>query len=383
MEWLRGLGVSISEPRPFMAYGRGRTVDPAAMTATLGNQVARRGGTIHLRTALVELLTDEGGAVVGARVGGTNGLCPIAARAVILATGGFQGNPDLLSRYGIPNGGSLYLRSNPWSTGDGLRAADAVGAALTPWLDSFYGHALPAPPARFGPDDFFALAQRYGPVAVALNLAGERFVDESAGTGEETLNWAVARQPGATAAYIVDAATARRAYYGFVPEVAIDRAEASGGPVVRAETLDDLCTALARWGIPAGTARRTLEGYNRALLGHPDADLHPPRKGNRYPLAEPPYTAVLVRAAITFTGGGIAVDPHMRVLRRATSSSLLPTAQAAAGELVRHAIPGLYAAGADIGGINTYGYLGGLAAALVTGRRAGRQAAAWAGAAAG
>ncbi|MDF2463361.1 MAG: Fumarate reductase/succinate dehydrogenase flavoprotein-like protein, partial [Ramlibacter sp.] len=150
-------------------------------------------------------------------------------------TGGFQGNAELLGRYVSPHAQHMYLRANPWSTGDGLLAALDAGAATTPALDTFYGHAMTAPPARFGADRFQEMSHKYGPMAVAINLDGRRFADESAGTGEETLNIAVARQQNATAAYVFDAATADRPYEaGPLARVIVERARQAGGHVVQA-----------------------------------------------------------------------------------------------------------------------------------------------------
>ena len=91
---------------------------------------------------------------------------------------------------------------------------------------------MTAPPARFGADRFQEMSHKYGPMAVAINLEGQRFADESAGTGEETLNIAISRQPGATAAFVFDAATAER--IGVVQSV------------VAREVLDETALATAR-----------------------------------------------------------------------------------------------------------------------------------------
>jgi succinate dehydrogenase/fumarate reductase flavoprotein subunit len=74
-------------------------------------------------------------------------------------------------------------------------------------------------------------------------------------------------------------------------------------------------------------------------------------------LVEPPFTAVRVYAGVTHTIGGLRVDEHARVLGEDGG-----------------AIAGLYAAGADAGGIFTGGYGSGLAAALVYGRIAAETA---------
>jgi succinate dehydrogenase/fumarate reductase flavoprotein subunit len=375
LRWLEGYGVRLSEDRSFMWYGRGRVVDPAALSAGLVERLEALGGTFLPGTALDSLVVEDGQAA-GLRGRDARGEVEILSRAVVLATGGFQGNPELLARYVTPYAASMHLRSNPWSTGDGFLAATQIGAAVTPGLHHFYGHALAAPPTRFTAREFLEVTQRYGPLAVAVNRAGLRFVDESAGTGEECLNEAVGRQTDATAAYVVDAKTAEiSSHGGAIARATIARVRDRGGPVLESGSLEELCAGLTVWGINGGRALKTLRGFNAALQEDGAGSLSPPRSGNRYPLLQPPFSAVLVRAGITFTCGGLEVDTEMRVLRRSRSSSTLPLAIAESSELFAEAIPNLYAAGCDVGYVSNRGYMGGLSTALVTGRVAGASAA--------
>jgi succinate dehydrogenase/fumarate reductase flavoprotein subunit len=119
---------------------------------------------------------------------------------------------------------------------------------------------------------------------------------------------------------------------------------------------------------------RTLREFNAAIAAGEGAMLQPPRRGEPHAVARPPFTAALVRSAITFTCGGLAVDLDMRVLRRSASVSMLPLMRAPAEELQVTPIAGLLAAGCDVGGVSGAAYMGGLAQALVTGRVAGAQA---------
>jgi succinate dehydrogenase/fumarate reductase flavoprotein subunit len=319
----------------------------------------------------------EDGVVRGVRVSSSGGTADIEAGAVVLATGGFQGNPELLARYVTPHVDKVYLRSNPWSTGDGFLAATGIGAAVTPAMATFYGHSLPAPPVSFGPKEFMEMTQRYGPAAVAINLDGRRFTDESAGTGEERLNQAVVLQRDATAIYIVDAEIADAPLqYGQRARISIERVRSRGGPAIERQTLEELCEALESWGVAGGRALVTLREYNQAIAGGQPDQLDPPRRGNRFPLAKPPFSAVMVRPGVTFTTGGLEVDTELRVLRRSSSMSTLPLVIAEHSEVKFSPIPNLYAAGCDVGNVSNVGYLGGLATALATGRRAGRGAAA-------
>jgi succinate dehydrogenase/fumarate reductase flavoprotein subunit len=375
LDWLASQGVSAGPLEPHKSFGHGRRVVPGEVAPALVKRVRELGGEIWLGAPLIGLAGDSAG-VAGVRVLHNGTADFVAAAGTILATGGFQGNTELVTRYITPSADRVYLRANPWSTGDGLTAATAVGAALTPWLDWFYGHALPAPPARFGPNQFYDLAQKYGQQAVALNLSGRRFADESAGTGEEVLNWAIARQERATAVYIIDAQTAERpSAVGPLPRVSIERASDCGGQVAHSDTLEDLCGHLEEWGFDGQTALLTLRAYNTSVACE-GARLRPGRRANRNPLTKPPFRAVLVRPSITFTGGGLLTDPAMQVLSQFASASALPLTRADWSELQYAAIPNLFAAGADTGGVHAYGYMGGLATALVTGRQAGLSAAA-------
>jgi succinate dehydrogenase/fumarate reductase flavoprotein subunit len=376
MEWLVSHGVQLQPLQHYFGYGHGRPASGPQMAGALCDAIRARGGMLVAGAGVQQLRVEEG-AVTGALAFGEDGCIEAEARSVILATGGFQGNAELLARYVSPQAEHMYLRANPWSTGDGLLAALAAGAATTPQLGTFYGHAMTAPPARFGADRFQEMSHKYGPMAVAINLDGQRFADESAGTGEETLNIAIARQRDATAAYVFDAATAGRPYEaGPLARVITDRARQAGGAVVQADTLEALADQMHAWGFPPREVVRTLREFNAAVQAGEGGLLQPPRHGEPYAVAQAPFTAALVRAAITFTCGGLSVDLDMRVLRRAASVSTLPLARAPADELQVTPIPRLFAAGCDVGGVSGWSYMGGLAQALVTGRVAGTQAAA-------
>ncbi len=374
--WLVSQGVELEPEQSFQSYGWGRRSNPAQMTPALVNRVKALGGRIQLGTAMQSLLTEDG-AVTGVMAFDANGALEVQADSVILATGGFQGNTELVARYITPYAESMYLRSNPCSTGDGFIAAVDIGAAVTPLLNTFYGHALTAPPARFNALQFQDMSQKYGALSVALNLEGRRFADESAGTGEELLNFHIASQPRATAVYIVDAAIAEMSssQYNPAPRVAIGRARQAGGPVIEADNLDDLAEKTRAWGLPPIEVLESLRAYNAAVRSGSGDRLQPPRCKSAFPIEKAPFTAVLVRSSITYTCGGLRADLDMRVLRRASSISMLPMVTADLSEIQTSAIPNLYVAGCDLGGISNRGYMGGLSNALVTGRAAGTAAA--------
>jgi succinate dehydrogenase/fumarate reductase flavoprotein subunit len=214
----------------------------------------------------------------------------------ILATGGFQGSPELVDQHIRPAGG-LRLRANPWSAGDGMRLALARDARLSAGLDEFYGRNMPD--ADFTEEQFVSLAQLYGRVARVFNERGEEFFEGEVSWSENDLVQATARQPGARAWYLLDE-------------------HALADPSV---------------------AERVALATTRTDPG--ELPFTPPN-GTR--------VAVRVKPGITHTIGGLRIDEHARVA------------------------DGLYAAGADVGGISTGGYASGLAAALVFGRIAAESA---------
>ena len=224
--------------------------------------------------------------------------------ARILATGGFG------ARLARERG--LLLRANEWSEGDGLDYGVAHGASLTTGLDEFYGRALPAGVPE---SEYVSAAQLYARHALVLD-------DEGRDLGEAAWHESdlVQRLPGGRAWYVVDARALRQSVRERTVADLVDAARAAGGDVRPAEEL-------------------------------PFALPESPK------LAEPPFVAVRVHAAVTHTIGGLRIDEHARVLDGTTAP-----------------VPGLLAAGADAGGIFTGGYGSGLAAALVFGRIAAETA---------
>ena len=363
--WLEGLGARMGARRP-LGFGRSsRAVHPPSTIALLSGLIESQ-GTLLTGRGLVGL--ERGGAGWLATVEGADSAEQrIACRALVLATGGFQNHPGLVREYLGLDPALLWERNSGLSDGTGLRLGLACGAGLAGGLDTFYGHCLPAPPARFTKHEIVQMTQYYGPWAVALNLEGRRYSDESSSPAEESLAQDTARQPGARAFYAFDEAIYREHAGNVVsPEFApgvpqpdkLQAAIDAGGPVCRADTLAGLADELAGWGVPAATALATLEEFNAAALeGRADA-LPIPRRRFAQPLVQPPYYAIGVQPGLTFTMGGLRIDPAARVLRADGTP-----------------IPGLFAGGSDVGNVSNRYYAGGLPTALVFGRLAGQGAA--------
>lgn len=371
LAWLEDIGAQLTTPE-FDVPGTGKELDPVPFTERMTDRIERGGGELRLETPLEALVSDGDGAITGVRALDPDGTTTaVDASAVVLATGGFQGNERLLEQYVVDDTENLYLRSDPHCTGDGFLAAEAVGAKSTGGLGTFYGHTLAAPPAEFTPEEFADATQYYGFAAVALDRRGRRFTDESESSLEETLTQDVAARTDGRAYYVFDDHVADRTFgYRTADEIRAS-ADELGGRTASVETLAALQERLADWGVNGRRAVETIRAYNRAIRDGRQPD--PPRRDERVPLDEPPFRVVEVQPAITFTMGGLAVTESMAVKRRSASASGLAIDTPASDDGV---VPGLFAAGNDVGNVHRRKYVGGLAHALVSGRVAAESAAA-------
>ena len=353
--WVASTGVELSPPRHVLGYGRGFRFDVLSYFKRCRTLVTEQGGWALTGVTTQRLIVDDRGSVAGALVRSADGELEIAAGAVILATGGFQGSEELRRRYLGPNAQRVLLRANPHSTGDGMRLAQEAGAALAGDMRTFYGHLMGAPIAGFAREHYTRLSVWYSEDGVLVDVSGDRFVDESLGDhhNAQDLVW----RPDARGALILDefiVHTVRLNENSVL--TSLEEMRRSNVHVASAPTLDALGEAIGAWGFDGAAMARTVRDFNDHLLGRA-VELPVPRRWRRYPLLDGPFHALEVQPAITFTEGGIRVDPDARVLR-------------ASGD----PIPGLFAAGADIGGAYNGGYVGGLALACVYGMIAAQNA---------
>ncbi|MFE7332422.1 FAD-dependent oxidoreductase [Streptomyces sp. NPDC057565] len=363
LQELRATGERVADtPKTdIMTFGIGYSTDILAILAWCRAQVEAGGGVCRTGTAALQVLQDADGAVTGLLARTAQGRVRYEAPAVVLAGGGFQGARDELTRAMGPNADRLLLRSNPGSVGDGLRLARQAGASGSTAMSTFYGHLIGAPVNSFEPQDFLPNSQYYSDHAVLVNLEGRRFVDET--LGDEILNQALLHQPQASGVLVFDdhVRTTVGTDEPFPGLGAVDRYQVAvdnGALHAQADTLEDLVAQIAAWGIDPAVLRQTLQDYiSAASAGGGFAGGHPVSARARAPRTGPFY-ALKVQPSITFTFGGVRIDDQARVL-----------------DADGRPVPGLHAAGADIGGLSNHGYAGGLAPAYITGRRAGRSAA--------
>ncbi|CAG8406714.1 unnamed protein product [Penicillium salamii] len=333
---------------------------------------------VFTNTSVVQLIQQRPG-VAGSRItgavirrnlpGSTAVHHEVKAKMVVLATGGFQGSPDLTSKYLGQGGDNIFVRSNRGSVGDGLKLAIQAGADTSRGMNTYYGHLLAAPlqAKDVNPKDYLPLAQYQSKYCLLLNEAGRRFADES--TGDEIVNQYLAKQEKRRGFLLFSEKTrAEHCVKALFPNAGdIDRlqkAREHGCNVGSSVTLAGLVEILQGWGVSHSQARRTIEEYDQVVrFGNKSIALDAPiGRGGPHPVplvdGEGPFYAMEVQPSITFTYGGIAINDKGHALTADQSS-----------------IPGLLVAGVDAGGFSNVGYAGGLALAFVTGLWAAREVA--------
>ena len=364
--WLMGHGIAFDQPIYYLSAGPPRIPagGGAAILQNLERSARAAGVDIRHEHAAERLLLDHHGHIQGIEVTTPHATREaIAADVVVLATGGFAGNGEMLARH-LGSGAESLKPISPgtsFNTGDGIRMALAAGAR--PDGDWAGMHAEPVDP-RSGGSAPVVLVYPYG---IVVDRTGRRFLDEGAGLVHET--WErLARTihlatPGQIAYAILDAGLYEIAGY--------QRAIRSEVPPYRAGSIAELAALI---DVAAAPLQETIASYNAAAIGDParfDAsrtdglaaaiELSPPKSNWARPLHRPPYLAYPLIGAIAYTFGGIATNAEAEVL----------------GESGRP-IPGLYAAGEMTG--HFFGMAPNAVAmlrALVFGRIAGTHAVAY------
>ena len=374
MRWLAERGVRFTlmtgrqanEVDGVLVFYGGLTVEAVGAGKGLSDQefaaAERLGVELRYGAKVVGLLRD-GARVRGVRVRLDGAEEEIAADAVVLAAGGFEANTEMRTRY-LGQGWDLAkVRGSRFNTGDAIRAALEIGAQSFGHWSGAHAVAwdLNAPPT--GNRVVADLYQKHSyPYGIIVNLDGERFVDEGADLRNYTYakyGREILRQPGRVAFQIFDQQTA-----GLLR----DEYRVRQATMAQAETIGELAEAL---GVSVTGLDRTVAEFNAACGGgefHPSVldglrteGVEPPKSNWALPLTEPPFLGYAVTCGITFTFGGLRIDPR--------SAQVLDTEE--------QPIDGLYAAGELVGGLFYDNYAGGsgLMAGSVFGRIAGRSAA--------
>ncbi len=316
---------------------------------------------IRYEAHVLDLAFDGQGAVRGVKVRGQKGLETIKARAVILASGGFETNPAWRTHFLGQEWGHAKVRGSNFNYGDGLRMA--IDAGAMPWGHWGGCHATPivASAPDYGRKDLTDKTNRLSyPYGVMINVEGKRWIDE--GVDFQAFTYAkygglILKQPKSLVYQIFDA----KSMHLLEPRY-------STSEPFKSDTLEGLVKQL---NVDHAQAMKSLKEYNdacgrggpfnaAALDGLHTEGIDPPKTNWAQKLDKPPYVSWPVTGGITFTFGGLKIDKQARVI----STGWKP-------------IPGLYTCGEMVGGLFHYNYpLGtGLMSGVVFGRIAGREAA--------
>ena len=323
--------------RPVNAEGKTVSVG-SYMIPLLEENCEKAGVKMMLDTTATEILTDANGAAVGVKATGASGeTVTVNAKAVVLASGGFGANLDMVVKY-KPELKGFMTTNAPGIQGQGIEMAQAIGAATVD-MDQIQIH----PTVEANTAALITEGLR-GDGAILINEEGQRFIDE-VGT-RDVVSAAEIAQTGSYSWLVVDQAMvdASSVIQGYIKK----------GYTVTGETYEELGKAM---GVDAAAFAETMDKWNGYVEAKNDPDFG--RTSFANPLNTAPYYAVKVTAGVHHTMGGLKINANTEVLNEK-------------GEV----IPGLFAAGEVTGGVHGANRLGGNAVAdfTVFGRIAGAAA---------
>ena len=353
IDWLAEQGIELTSVSSFGGASvkrihrpvdsEGKTISVGSyMIPLLQSKCEELGVEILLNTTANKILTDADGAAVGIEATDKNGAAvTVNAKAVILATGGFGANLDMVVEY-KPDLAGFMTTNAPGAQGQGIDMAVAIGAGTVD-MDQIQIH----PTVEANTAALITEGLR-GDGAILVNAEGNRFTDE-VGT-RDVVSAAEIAQTGSYSWLVIDQA--------MVDASSVIQGYIKNGYTVSGETYEELAEAMS---VDAAAFAATMEKWNAAVAAGVDEEFG--RTSFANPLDTAPYYAIKVTAGIHHTMGGLTINPQTQVL---------------AGDGT--VIDGLYAAGEVTGGVHGGNRLGGNAVAdfTVFGRIAGEQAAAYA-----
>jgi fumarate reductase flavoprotein subunit len=346
LHWLLDNGLELEPHHPIIHYGHEPYSIPRTYWAPEGGMailevlrplvedaVGKGGLTVWTCARMTRFLEDDSGALKGIRVDREDTAEEVGAKAVVLATGGYSANPDIFPS--LSNGYPLHGGGYSYARGDGLKAAQALGARVSggeKFLPTFAGVAEPEAPGgvTFSTQTYPQFRQ---PWELYVDKSGRRFVREDE-PSVDIRERALAAIPEMRFWAIYDARIAREAPSFFLfDEAEVARRFRENRSYAEAASIADLAQVI---GCDMVVLADTLEKYNAAIRSgceDPMGREHRPR-----PICEPPFYAVEHVGWSIVSFAGLDIDTEMRVLRTS-------------GE----PIPSLYAAGEAIGFGSTSG----------------------------
>lgn len=353
IDWLTSIGA----PLPKVAATGGTThkylhepEDGSAVGSYLVEKLSARvdelGVPVMLETEATEILMEDGQAV-GIRAQSATTDYTINAGAVILATGGFGANFDMMTQYD-PSLAGAVTTNHAGATGDGITMGEAVGAATVD-MDQIQLH-----PTVYQETGLLVSESVRSMGGILVNNSGKRFCNDM--DTRDAVSAAELEQDGSYAYIIFD--------QRIVDDLASCQKYIQNGLTVQADTYEGLAEAMGLTGDAVTNFVQTMETWNASVAAGEDAAFGR-NNGMDADLSTAPYYAIKIAPGIHHTMGGLEINTDTQVI-------------STEGE----AIPGLYAAGETTGGVHGANRIGGNVVCdfVVFGRIAGQNAAAFAGA---
>jgi tricarballylate dehydrogenase len=336
--WLNGFGLKFA-PQEIYLLTQNTTRIAAqggglALITRLMEEAKALGARVLFETTAVDLLRDEAGRVTGVlAVNDTSRRVRIEGRATVLASGGYQGNPEMLTHYMGARAKHIrpVARGGYYNKGEGIRMALAAGAAPAGEYGSY--HAEPVDPRSRQAEAVIFI----WPYGILVNKSCRRFIDEASGTADaiyDEVTRSIADQPDGISWVIFDDQVIHD-----IPRWRVSIR--SDQPPYEAPTLPALAGQL---GLDPAALEASVAAYNAAcppptgtfdpftLDGRATRGLTPQKSNWSRPIATPPFRAFPIISANCFTFGGLKVN---------TSAQVVDTDG--------RVIPGLYAAGETVG----------------------------------
>ena len=352
IEWLASIGAEVKNVgafggasvkrihRPVNADGKVTAVG-AYIVPILEKNLQDRNVQFLFDTTANEIIMKDGKAVGIKGTGKDGHKVTINAKSVVIATGGFGANAEMVEKY-KPELKGFATTNAEGAQGQGIDMATAVGAATVD-MDQIQIH----PTVHIEEDGNAHLITEglRGDGAILVNAEGKRFYDEV--STRDKVSAAIIEQTDKSAWLIVDQT--------MVDKSAVIAGYIKSGYTVTGATYEELAKAM---GVDEATFTSTMNTWNQAVEAKSDAEFG--RTSFANPLTTAPYYAIKITPAVHHTMGGIVINPKAEVLNEK-------------GE----AISGLYAAGEVTGGVHGANRLGGNAVAdfVVFGRISGQSAA--------
>jgi len=354
-DWLKTQGIEFMPPIPTPGFRiKGIVAAPGLFKGMpkalerLREVLGKQGAKIAYETKAKELIMDSRGKVEGVKAIDSAGVKDYISKAVIIASGGFSANKEMLQLWVDPDADAMMARGVPWSTGDGIKMAHEAGALLVNMGGMTGIHIAAVSPKNTASGNPFVVL----PFCIGINREGKRYVDES--KGYVAHGKAVMKQPGQKVALVFDEEIKKTP----AGSTTVKLFQGLGIEVSEAETIEELASKI---GAPPATLKLTINEFNNAVKDGKALEIKPPKEALARKIITPKFYAFYpLVPGITMTFGGVKVNTDAQVL-----------------EPDGRIIPGLYAAGECVGGMFYDDYIGGgsLARCVVLGRIAGKNAA--------